>query len=76
MSKILIAGGTGFFGINLANHFHQNKIKFIATFYSTKPNNFLKKYYQKFNLENYSECLLATKNKDTVIICAKKNILE
>ena len=72
MSKILIAGGAGFFGINLANHFHQNKINFIATFYSTKPKNFLKKYYQKFNLENYSDCLVATKNKDTVIICAKK----
>jgi len=75
MSKILIAGGSGFFGTNLVNHFYQKKIKFIATFHSTKPKNFLKKYYQKFNLENYSDCLAATKNKDTVIICAKKKYI-
>lgn len=70
--KILVAGGSGFIGINLLKKISLKKrYKISATFFKKKK---FQKYknvdYKKVNLFNLKDCIKITKNIDIVIMCA------
>ena len=70
--KILIAGGSGLVGTNLTIKLIELKSKVTSSFYSKIQNKKLKFAYQKFDFTKFKDCMLATKNKDIVFICAVK----
>jgi GDP-L-fucose synthase len=68
--RILIAGGSGLLGTNLLIKLIELKSKVIASYKSKIQEKKLKKYYYKFDFTKIKDCILATKNKDIVFICA------
>ncbi len=70
--KILIAGGSGFVGINLLKNISlKKKYKVTATFFKNKKfQRFKNVTYKKTDLLNLKNCLNITKNIDIVIMCA------
>ena len=68
--RILIAGGSGLVGTNLLIKLIELKSKVIASYKSKIQEKKLKKYYYKFDFTKIKDCILATKNKDIVFICA------
>ncbi len=67
--NILIAGGTGLVGANLSLLLHDQGINFLSTYHTKQPS-FLAEKYKAFDFTDYDQCLCATKDMDTVIICA------
>ena len=70
--KILVAGGSGFVGINLLRNISiKKKYKVTATFFKNKKfQRFKNITYKKTDLLNFNNCLNITKNIDVVIMCA------
>ena len=68
--RILIAGGSGLVGTNLLIKLIELKSKVIANYKSRIQEKKLRKYYYKFDFTKMRDCILATKNKDIVFICA------
>jgi len=68
--RILVAGGSGLVGTNLLIKLIELKSKVIASYKSRIQEKELRKYYCKFDFTKMTDCILATKNKDIVFICA------
>lgn len=68
--KILVAGGSGFFGSNITSKLIKLKSDVTASYFSTKKRG---KYYKRFNFLNMNECLKATKKKDIVFLAVIKS---
>lgn len=68
--KILIAGGSGLVGTNLLIKLIKLNSIVTASYKSKIQEKKLKKYYYKFDFTRMKDCILATKNKDIVFICA------
>jgi len=67
--RIFVAGGTGLVGANLVNELKKKNINYFASYYKKK---IINKNYKFYNFENFSDCLKATKNIDTLFILAVK----
>lgn len=65
---ILIAGGSGLVGTNLAQELKNINARFTASYFSKIKEKSLKRFYKKYNFLNFKDCLKATKNKYAVII--------
>ena len=68
--KLLIAGGSGFLGTTITSIVKDYDYKVTSSYFSKIKNKNLKKYYKKFDFTKFNDCLLATKNKDCLIMCA------
>lgn len=68
--RILVAGGSGLVGTNLLIKLIKLKSKVTASYKSEIQEKKLKKYYYKFDFTKIKDCILSTKNKDIVFICA------
>jgi len=68
--RILVAGGTGLVGRNLTNKLSELDFTFMATSHkgSALANN--SRDFVPFDFCEFQDCLLVTKNIDTVILCA------
>ena len=64
---ILIAGGSGLVGTNLAQELKNINARFTASYFSKIKEKSLKRFYKKYNFLNFKDCLKATKNKYAVI---------
>ena len=70
--KIFIAGGSGLVGTNLLIKLINMSKDVKASYNRNIQNKKYKKYYNKYNVIKYEDCLKATKNKDIVFITAVK----
>ena len=68
--SILVAGGTGLVGANLAIALKKENFPMVCTRYKNKSNEFYQ--YPMYNFEDYKQCLAATKGKAAVVLCAAK----
>ncbi|MDP2599829.1 MAG: NAD-dependent epimerase/dehydratase family protein [Deltaproteobacteria bacterium] len=67
--KVLVAGGTGLVGANLALRLKDLGANVRATYFSRKPS-FLPENFKKFDFTELDQCLEATKDMQYVFICA------
>lgn len=71
MEKVLVTGGTGFIGCNIAKYLSEKGYDVCATYHSTVPRYVISGVeYRKVDLLKCSECLEAMKDIDIVIMCA------
>ncbi len=68
--KLLIAGGSGFLGTTITSIAINNNYNVTSTYFSKIKNKNLKRFYKKYDFTKFNDCLLATKNKDCLIMCA------
>jgi GDP-L-fucose synthase len=71
--KVLVAGASGFIGMNLLTELSKTKSFELFGIYNKKKPNIKKIKYYKFDLENKANCLRATKDIDIVVMCAAKS---
>lgn len=67
--EILVAGGSGFVGINLTLKLRESGVPCVSTCFSRR-NYLTEKHCVQFDFRNYQDCLEATKKKAVVVICA------
>ncbi|MDO8527213.1 MAG: NAD-dependent epimerase/dehydratase family protein, partial [Deltaproteobacteria bacterium] len=67
--NILVAGGTGLVGSNLALKLKEMGAHVRASYFSRKPA-FLESDFQKFDFTELDQCIEATKDMQYVFICA------
>jgi GDP-L-fucose synthase len=66
----LIAGGAGLLGINLTRRLAAMNVTVESSYYHRPPPAELVQFYQRYDFNDYQDCLRATQGKDRVIICA------
>ena len=66
--EILVAGGTGLIGANLTFRLMQMGLPVMPTKFKNSDKIF--KDFAQYDFRQFSDCLEATKNKSTVVICA------
>ena len=69
MTKILVAGGTGLIGTNLARGLKETGAAVRASYHLTVPAA-LEVEYQKYDFTSFEDCLTATAGMEAVFICA------
>ncbi len=68
--KFLITGGAGLLGMSLTKKLVQQNCEVVSSFYNRKPPKEYSDIFNKYDFNDYHECLKATKNVDFVIISA------
>ncbi len=66
--KVLITGGAGLLGVSLTKLFISLEAKVISTYYKRLPPKEYLKYYQRYDFNDFNDCMNATHNIDYVII--------
>ncbi len=67
--KVLVAGGTGLVGANLALRLDALGADLLATWHEKKPR-FLESRFGRFDFTRYEDCVEATRGREIVFICA------
>tara|TARA_B100001123_G_C15189763_1_gene978818 strand:+ start:108 stop:1073 length:966 start_codon:yes stop_codon:yes gene_type:complete len=68
--KVLITGGAGLLGVSLTKLFISLNADVISTYHNRLPPKKYKKYYRKYDFNNFQDCMSATQNIDYVLISA------
>ena len=66
--NVLVAGGAGLLGMCLTRRLISLEISVKSTYFSRKPPDPLKKYFQQYDFTRFEDCLAATKGQDCVLM--------
>ena len=67
--KVLVAGGSGLVGMNLAKRLVKDGARVLASYYSREPRE-LNEVFRRFDFTSFDDCISATRGQDCVFLCA------